>query len=306
MDAKSAPDDSKRANTSGGNYIQRSCMEKRAELRRKEDKAKLPVSSSEPPKFDPRQEALFRDVLNLMNKSGVPYVVSGTFALHEHTGIWRATKDLDLFLSHSDMKRALHLLEEAGFATYVKDPIWLAKALRDGFFVDLITGMSNAVIQVDKTWIERGVPSQVLGIPTLVLNAEELIASKIFVVRRERFDGADVAHLIYATRDLLDWDRVIALVGDHWEMLLWSLIFYRYIYPRHANEVPHEVWHTLLERFERDLMDPKLDAPFRGSLIDENMFAIDVQEWGLENEIERYRQNHRSQSALRESQEPAA
>lgn len=304
MDAKSARDVSKLANTGSRKYIQMGCMEKRAELRRKEDKAKLPVSSSEPPTFDPRQEELFRDVLNLMNQSGVPYVVSGTFALHEHTGIWRATKDLDLFLTHADMHRALHLLEEAGFATYVKDPIWLAKALRDGFFVDLITGMSNAVIQVDESWIERAVPSQVLGIPTRVLNAEELIASKIFVVRRERFDGADVAHLIYATRDMLDWDRVIDLVGDHWEMLLWSLIFYRYIYPRHANEVPRRVWHTLLERFERDLMDPKLDAPFRGSLIDENMFAIDVQEWGLENEIERYRQNHRSQAAAK--QEPAA
>jgi hypothetical protein len=56
--------------------------------------------------------------------------------------------------------------------------------------------------------------------------------------------------------------------------------------------VPRWVWHELLARFERDLVDPKLDAPFRGSLIDENMFAIDVKEWGLENEIERYRAEH--------------
>src|SRR5437879_5169644 len=74
-----------------------------------------------------------------------------------------------------------------------------------------------------------------------------------------------------------------------------SLIFYRYVYPRHANEVPRWVWHKLLERFESALMNPDLAAPFRGSLIDENMFAIDVQEWGLENEIERYRDEHRRQ-----------
>jgi len=139
-----------------------------------------------------------------------------------------------------------------------------------------------------------------------VMGAEELIASKIFVTRRERFDGADVAHLIYATRDILDWPRVFALVGEHWEMLLWSLIFYRYIYPRHANEVPRAVWHELLSHFERDLTDPKLDAPFRGSLIDENMFAIDVQEWGLENEIERYRSGHHREHALAPRNGPAA
>jgi hypothetical protein len=190
------------------------------------------------------------------------------------------------------MRRALELFREAGYDTWVKDPVWLGKVMRSNYYVDLITGMSNAVIQVDQKWIERGVPSEVLGVPARVLGAEELMASKIFVVRRERFDGADVVHIIYAMRDMLDWERVFKLVGEHWEMLLWSLIFYRYIYPRHANEIPRWVWHDLLAKFERDLVDPKLDAPFRGSLIDENMFAIDVQEWGMENEIEKYRAAH--------------
>ncbi len=255
--------------------------------------AKLPVSSSFPPQFAPEQEELYRNVLTVMNDCRVPYVVSGAFALHEHTGIWRDTKDLDLFLCAHDMPSALHCLEGGGYELEVRDPVWLAKAWRDEYFVDLITGMSNAVIRVDETWIDRGQPSTVLDVPTRILSAEEFIASKIFVTRRERFDGADVAHVIYATRDHLDWQRLFTLVGDHWEMLLWSLIFFRYVYPRHANEVPREVLHELMSRFEQDLTDPKLDAPFRGSLIDENMFAIDVKEWGLENEIEKYRSKHR-------------
>ena len=154
-----------------------------------------------------------------------------------------------------------------------------------------ISGSSPA--GVDSGWIERAIPARIFDVPVSILNAEELIASKIFVTRRERFDGADVAHVIYATRDLLDWKRLFSLVGEHWEMLLWSLIFFRYIYPRHANEVPRDVWHELMMRLERDLTDSKLEAPFRGSLIDENMFAIDVKEWGLENEIEKYRSKHR-------------
>jgi hypothetical protein len=273
--------------------------------RRVEPDPKLPISSSVPPEFAKVQEELFRAVLKLMTLRKVPYVVSGTFALHEHTGIWRKTKDLDLFLPAGEVPNALRVLEEAGFETEVRDPVWLAKAWRKGYFVDLITGMSNGVIRVDRSWIDRGTPARILGVRSRVLAAEELIASKIFVVRRERFDGADVAHLIYATRDTLDWRRVLTLVGDHWEMLLLSLIFFRYIYPRHAGAVPRWVWHELLSKFEVALVNPDLEAPFRGTLIDENMFAIDVKEWGLENEIEKYREQHRK---LQEEQgtEPAA
>jgi len=273
--------------------------------RRVEVDPKLPVSSSVPPEFAKEQEELFRAVLKLMNQRSIPYAVSGTFALHEHTGIWRKTKDLDLFLPPSEVPNALKLLEEAGFETEIRDPVWLAKAWRKGYFVDMITGMSNGVIRVDHSWIERGTPTRVLGTRSRVLAAEELIASKIFVVRRERFDGADVAHLIYATRDTLDWRRVLSLVGAHWEMLLLNLIFFRYIYPRHTAEVPRWVWHELLGQFEQVLINPDVEAPFRGTLIDENMFAIDVKEWGLENEIERYREQHQK---LKEDQgtEPAA
>ncbi|HUS18412.1 MAG TPA: nucleotidyltransferase [Terriglobales bacterium] len=281
-------------------------VEKRTYGRRKDDAKALPVSSSTPPQFAEKQQQMFVDAIKAMNDAGIPYAVSGAFALHEHTGIWRNTKDLDLFMLAKDVPRALKMLEGHGYKGEVKDPVWLAKAWRDGYYVDLITGMSNGVLRVDDSWMQRAIPANVVGVETRVLAAEELIASKIFVTRRERFDGADVAHLIYAMRDVLDWQRIFQLIGDHWEMLLWSLIFYRYVYPRHANEVPRSVWHQLLERFERDLMDPKLDAPFRGSLIDENMFAIDVQEWGHENEIERYRQLHRRIRLKGTKKEPAA
>src|SRR5436309_12992892 len=141
----------------------------------------LPVSSSTPPVFCKQQESLFREVIQLLESNHVPFVVSGAFALHEHTGIWRDTKDLDLFLCARDMPSALRCLEGGGYELEVRDPVWLAKAWRDEYFVDLITGMSNAVIRVDQTWIDRGQPSKVLDVPTRILSAEEFIASKIFV-----------------------------------------------------------------------------------------------------------------------------
>jgi hypothetical protein len=110
-----------------------------------------------------------------------------------------------------------------------------------------------------------------------------LVASKVFVARRERFDGADIAHVIYGTYRNFDFQRALELVGEHWEMLLWSLVLFRYAYPGQSHYVPGEIWYELLGRFEREIRNPNPQAKFRGSLVDDNMFAIDINEWQLPN-----------------------
>lgn len=247
------------------------------------------VSSSRPPTFAADQESLFREVIELMTRNKVQFVISGAFALHEHTGIWRDTKDLDFFLPAQEVPRALKLLEADGFVTAINDPVWLAKAHRGDYFVDLITGMSNAAIRVDYCWIERARPSHVLGLPVRVLAPEELIASKVFVTFRERFDGADICHIIYGSKGNIDWQRLMHLLGEHWEMLLWSLVLYQYVYPAYSSYIPRAIWDELLQRFKIELEHPNRDLQFRGSLVDEKMFAIDVNEWGKRDLLEEYR-----------------
>jgi hypothetical protein len=246
-------------------------------------------TSSEPLKLPPEQEGLFREILELFGKQKVPYAVAGAFALQAHTGICRDTKDLDLFLTSENAVAALSLLRKKGFECEVCDPVWLFKAHREGFFVDLITGMSNATIVVEDSWIERSKPATVHGVRTRVLAAEELLCSKLFVTRRERFDGADIAHVIYGTKGKLDWQRVLKLTGDNWEVLLWALILFRYVYPAQTSYVPAELWRDLLNRFTDAVSHPDPQAKFRGSLIDDKMFAIDLNEWGLDNIMQEYR-----------------
>lgn len=256
-----------------------------------QDSPSLPVTTSIPLELPKEQEALYREVLLAMEASKIPYAVAGAFALQKHTGICRYTKDLDLFLRSEEAPFALQHLQKRGFQTEVRDPVWLAKAHRDDFFVDLITGMSNAVFVVDESWIQLAVPAIIVDVPTRVLAAEELIVSKLFVTRRERFDGADIAHVIYGTKGKLDWNRVVRRIGEHWEVLLWTLVLFHYVYPAHTNFVPSWLWMELTGRFLNEIQHPNPNAPFRGSLIDENMFAIDLKEWGLENLLEVYRQN---------------
>jgi predicted nucleotidyltransferase len=243
----------------------------------------LPVTSSIPMHVPQEQATLFREVLMALEEKQVPYAVSGAFALRAHTGICRFTKDLDLFMTAKTSRQVFPYLRERGFDCEVRDPVWLAKARKGEFFVDLITGMSNGVIVVEDSWIKRATPVVVHGVKTRVLAPEELVASKIFVAKRERFDGADIAHVIYGTYGSFDWERELELVGEHWEMLLWSLLLFRYVYPAQTHYVPAAIWSKLLHRLETQISRPQPEAKFRGSLVDENMFAIDLNEWELAN-----------------------
>jgi hypothetical protein len=51
----------------------------------------------------------------------------------------------------------------------------------------------------------------------------------------------------------------------------------------------------LLRRFEREIREHNPQAPFRGSLVDDNMFAIDVNEWDMANLMEEQRKVRLSQ-----------
>jgi len=264
----------------------------------------LPKTSSRPSDEPEDRFELFHDVLELLKNSRIPFAVSGAFSLRQHTGICRYTKDLDLFLTAENSPAALHCLRAAGMECEITDPVWLSKAWRDGYFVDMITGMSNGLITVQDSWIQRARPAVIYGVETRVLAPEELVASKIFVAKRERFDGADIAHVIYGTYGEFDWKRELELVGPHWEMLLWSLMLFRYVYPAQSHYVPSEIWCELLTRFTHAVKNPNPNAVFRGSVIDENMFAIDVDEWELPNlleetrrlRLERVRQNEQLQT----------
>ena len=82
-----------------------------------DDCAELPITSSEEPAWAPEAYDCYQGVLRGLLQAGVPFAVSGGFAFHHHTGIWRTTKDLDLVLPPDDVPRAFEVLVEEGFET---------------------------------------------------------------------------------------------------------------------------------------------------------------------------------------------
>ena len=150
--------------------------------------------------------------------------------------------------------------------------------------------MSNGVIGVGDSWIERASPVVIHRVKTRVLAPEELVASKILWAQTGTFRWCRYPHVIYGTYGTFDWERMLQIVGEHGEMLLWSLMLFRYVYPAQTHYVPSTIWRRLLQRFENQISGPHSDAKFRGGLVDENMFAIDVNEWELPNLLEEKRQ----------------
>lgn len=245
-----------------------------------DDGTELPITSSDEPIWAADACECYKGALRGLLQANVPYAVSGGFAFHHHTGIWRVTKDLDLVLPSDAVPRAFEVLVQEGFETYVQDPVWLGKARRGDYFVDLITGVGNATLAVDQSWIERSQEADVLGIRCRILPVEELIASKLFVTRRERFDGADIAHLLKASAHRLCWDRLRSLTYPHWQMLYWALVLFAFVYPTRTGDVPAGIWQEFTERFHRSVAGALENQSFRGTLVDPRMFAIDVNEWG--------------------------
>ena len=101
--------------------------------------------------------AFYRRTLHVLSDGHVPFLVGGSHAYLQYTGIVRNTKDFDLFIRRNDLDRALDALQDAGYRTEIMFPHWLAKAHFGEDFVDLIYRSGNGVSAVDDGWFANPV-----------------------------------------------------------------------------------------------------------------------------------------------------
>ena len=189
--------------------------------------------------------AFYCAVMRSLERNDVPFLVGGAYALTAYTGITRKTKDLDIFVSPHDHERALGVLSEAGCRTELTFPHWLGKAYGPRDCVDIIFGSGNGIAIVDDAWFEHARQAPVLGSSRPLVPPEEMIWSKAFVMERERFDGADIAHLISSQGHRLDWPRLLDRFGEHWRVLLSHLILFGFIYPDERRKARAWIMDTL-------------------------------------------------------------
>lgn len=195
----------------------------------------------------------YRRSVQVLNAARIPYLIGGAFALDYHVGTDRKTKDLDVFVRPQDAQAVLDELAQAGYDTEMADPMWLGKAFCGADFVDVIFAFGNGIAQVDDGWFDHAESGTLWGEPVLFTPLEESLWSKAFVMERDRYDGADIAHIIINSADRMDWDRLMVRFGPDWRVLLSHLILTGYVYPGQRQRIPEQVMSELLGRLAREL-----------------------------------------------------
>jgi hypothetical protein len=249
------------------------------QIENKEDESNITHEGE--PRLSPRQEEIYREALWALRRGNLHYAVGAAFARHAYTQIWRTTKDLDISVRPKDLRAAFDLLEKVGFKTEVVENHWLAKAWKDGYFIDFIFGTGHGQIPINDEFFEGSLEAEILGVPSQLMPVEEMIAAACYIKGRRRFDAMDTAHLILVTHGQIDWARVLQRLGENQELLLMDLLFFDFIYPGHADYLPKALMIKLFEevrqRWQEKNVDPKL---FHGSLLDPFSFVVDIEDWG--------------------------
>jgi len=155
----------------------------------------------------------------------------------------------------------------------------LGKAFSGDDFIDVIFSSGNGLCVVDDEWFAHAIPLEADG--GLLCPAEELIWQKAYVMERERFDGADVNHLLRACGPALNWDRLLRRFGPHWHLLLVHLLLFSFVYPAERDRIPARVVDMLLERWRNEMSDGAADEKVcRGTLLSRMQYLSDTERWG--------------------------
>jgi hypothetical protein len=226
--------------------------------------------------------AFYRRALEVLRDADIPFLVGGAFAHACFTGIRRSTKDLDLFVRRQDLDRIFGLMEAEGWRSELAYPHWLAKVHAGDDFIDLIFNSGNGLTPVDDRWFHDNGQATILGVPVHVANMEDSMLSKAFIMERERYDGADIAHLLQANAERIDWTRLVDRFGANWRVLLAHLTLFGFVYPGERQRIPQWVMHKLMARLaEETRQPPREDARVcAGTLLSREQYLHDVEQLG--------------------------
>jgi len=214
-----------------------------------------------------------------LRDADVPFLIGGAYVMEMCANVSRRTKDFDLYVRPYHVDAALGALAHAGFNTEATSPHWLAKARHGRDYVDLIFRAGNGLCEVDDSWFARAHDDELLGLPVKLCAPEEMIWMKAYIMERERFDGADIAHLLVSCGDKLDWPHLVRRFGPDWRVLLSHLVLFGYIYPSEQGRIPRSVMDELIERLRKE--SPGQEHVCRGTLLSRKQYLVDVGKWGF-------------------------
>ncbi|HLH72198.1 MAG TPA: hypothetical protein VKX96_02865, partial [Chloroflexota bacterium] len=142
-----------------------------------------------------------------------------------------------------------------------------------------IFGFGGWRATIDEQWYARGLPASILGQPVRIAPVEEMIWIKAYVAHRERFDGADILHLIRSCHATMDWQHLLERFEPCWQVLMFYVNLYQFVYPGDRSDFPAWFLHELEERWRYQAHFVSSEPPVcRGTLLDRFSYLIDIEE----------------------------
>jgi hypothetical protein len=234
------------------------------------------------PMHDAASTEFYCLAIDALQKASIEFLIGGAFAMRTYTGIERYTKDLDLMIRPSDADRTLAVCRDLGFRADYAFTHWLAKVHCGEYLIDVIFRAGNGLCEVDDAWFANSRETELFGRTLPLCPAEEIIWQKAYIMERERFDGADVLHLLRNCAQELDWQRLLARFGEDWRVLLSHLVLFGFVYPGEKHLIPEELFRFLLDRATKDKSEPRNGSPIcQGTLLSRAQYLVDVERLGF-------------------------
>ena len=216
-----------------------------------------------------------------LQDGNISFLIGGAYAVQVYGGISRRSKDFDLYVRPNHVDPALDALARAGYKTEKPFPHWLAKARRGRDYIDLIFRAGNGLCEVDDSWFERAQDNELEGLHVKLCAPEEMIWMKAYIMERERFDGADIAHILRSCAQKIEWPHLVRRFGPDWRVLLAHLVLFGYIYPSERTKIPTAIVDDLIERLQKEMVIAGRKRLCHGTLLSRKQYLVDVEKWGF-------------------------
>lgn len=193
----------------------------------------------------PEQWTVYAGFITETARRRIPFAVGGGLAVSAYSDCLRNTKDMDVFILEKDSQEVVELSRELGFEEYTEVPYdrtWSYRCSRDGYIIDFLWRMLNGRSSVHETWLTLGWNLLVRGVPVRLLPVEELIWSKLYILRIDRADWPDILGLLYARGADLDWERLLTNLGEDRLVLGGVVNLLRWLCPGRACRFPESIW----------------------------------------------------------------
>jgi hypothetical protein len=213
-------------------------------------RVETPIDVSWAHLIPPEQWSVYERVIKRASERGLKFALGGGLAFSHYANRWRNTKDLDLYIRPEDRDAMIAVLHETGLRDYYEvqgyDRQWIYRSHNgEGIIVDIIWQMANYRAQVDEGWLKRGELVQINGWALRLLPAEELLWSKLYVMQRERCDWGDLLNILYSRGPRIDWNHLLARVGEDKRVLAALIEIFTWACPDRARELPVWLWGEL-------------------------------------------------------------